>query len=136
MAECVMSGNGFAVDGQLYEIREFIPAATYSLNAKITTLLPFDTKAFYFARIDNVGTQTAVPVLNSTGWGIKLCNTAIPTVTANGLCIDAMQLTFVNEGDEQCTLSYLSRQNLSGNTVGSTSPTSMNIGPVWIMKKI
>lgn len=136
MAECLMSGNGFAVDGQLYEIREFLPAASYSLNAKITTQTPFDAEAFYFGRIDNVGTQVGSPFLASAGWGIKLCNTAVPTVTANGLCVNAVHLAFSKDGDSQCTLSFMARQNLSGNAVASTSPTSMNIGPVWMAKKI
>lgn len=136
MAECLMSGNGFAVDGQLYEIREFLPAASYSLNAKITTQTPFDAEAFYFGRIDNVGTQVGTPALASVGWGVKLCNTAVPTVTANGLCINALHLSFSKDGDSQCTLAYMARQNLSGNAVSSTSPTSMNIGPVWMVKKI
>lgn len=136
MAECMMSGNGFAFDGQLYELREFIPAATYSLNAQIATLEPFDAEAYYLGRIDTVGTQIASPYQGSSAWSIKICNTAIPTVSANGLCVNALQLVFSESGDKKCTLNYLARQNLSRNAVGSTSPTAMNIGPIWMMKKM
>ena len=136
MAECIMSGNGFIFNGERYEILTFIPAATYSLNAKITSETPFDTSAYYFGQIDYVGTQMATTRYISPSWFIKLCNVAVPTVSSNGLCINAMQIYFSKNGDTQGTLNYLARQTLSSNAVSSTSPGSMNIGPIWMVKKV
>ena len=137
MAECIMAGNGFAACGEVYEIVEFIPAASYSMDAQIATKIPFDASAFYFGRISYMGTTVAQPNGNAAdGYELRLTNVSIQGLNVAALNVNAVMLSFAENGATKGVLEYSARQGLASGAVNSSSPAAVTLGPVWMVRKI
>ena len=128
---------GDGIDGEIYEIVQLLSSAvSYSKNATFDTLVPIDSTAICFGYLDYVGTQFAIARLSGNNPLLRLCNIAIPTVTQQALCVNAGVLTFAADGSTACELTYISRHTLKNNAVATSEPTSLTIGPLYMMRKI
>lgn len=141
----VMVGQPFAVDengkitldGEVYEIVPFIAAASYSKNANMTTQTPFETGAFYFGRVGYMGTCISPVGGNATdGYEVRLSSTAISSLSSAKLNVWGVVIKFTAEGATTGKLAHIALQALDSNGVASSSPTSANIGPVYMIRKV
>lgn len=136
----VNADGRLGINGEVYEVVEVLKGAvSYSKNATFNLLHPVDTTAIYFGYLDYVGTQFAIArKSNSTSDVLlRLLNAAIPTVSAQNICENAVVLTFASEGVTECELTYTARYTLRDTGVITPSvPTSFTIGPLYMMRKI
>lgn len=130
-------GGVLTIDGEVAEMVTFIENATYSTGATIPTLVPFDANALYFGNIRNQGTGV-MSAIGPTDWLMRGHSIPVETISGTSISIDSIALTFATNGVTNGTLDYINRYTFraSGTAVTQTTPTSIAIGPIYMLRKI
>lgn len=123
--------------GEVYEIVPFITAASYSKDATFITQAPFDTTAMYFGRVGYMGTGISPVGGNATdGYEIRSFSVAISSAGSAKMNVWTAILKFTAEGATSGKLTHIALNALNSNAVASSTPTSCNLGPFYMMRKI
>lgn len=130
-------GGMLAINGEPAELVLFIEKATYSTGATIPTVVPFEAEAIYLCNIRGQGATVMIPVETS---GFLMRGGALPIETISGTMtsVDTVGLSFAEDGAASGTLAYINRYTFraSGTVQSQSTPTSIEIGPVWMLRKI
>lgn len=129
-------GGVLTIDGEPVELVPFIEDATYSSGATIQTLVPFDANAIYLG--DYGGSGAAVMTASPTGeqYIMRAGSIIIETISGTKTQINTLALRFSGDGVSNCELSYTNRYMLNGTGITQSTPTSVGLGPVWMLRKI
>lgn len=130
-------GGMLAINGEPAELVLFIEKATYSTGATIPTVVPFEAEAIYLCNIRGQGATVMIPVETS---GFLMRGGALPIETISGTMtsVDTVGLSFAEDGAASGALAYINRYTFraSGTAQSQSTPTSIEIGPVWMLRKI
>ena len=120
--------------GAVYEMVTFIAAGTYSKSATINTSIPYNKDAVYLGKLGGTGAS----VIFGTDTLLRMDSNVIESVSGYNMQLNTVALTFTGNGASKCTLSYINRILLNGssNTINRTSPESIQIGPIYMLRKL
>lgn len=120
------------IDGEIVELVKFIEKATYSKNATVQALIPFDENALYIGSLGNIPT-TIIP---TTPW-LRFGGVGIPASSLQHSSVDTAIINFGADGSTTGTFFYLGKFQISDSgTVSNKNPTSVTVGPVYMLRKI
>lgn len=132
-------GGVLTIAGEPVELVLFAEQATYSTGATIPLAAPFDQDALYMGDIRGQGAVVMTATETSAGdYILRGASIPIESISGTSISIDAATLRFSAEGAESGTLAYINRYTFraSGTTQSQSTPTSIEIGPIWMLRKI
>lgn len=132
-------GGVLTMEGEPVELVLFMEQATYSQNAAIPLAAPFDTDALYMGKIRGQGSVVLTATNTSSGgWIVRGASIPVESISGTSISIDSIALEFGAEEAESGTLAYINRYTFraSGTTQSQSTPTSIDIGPIWMLRKI
>lgn len=125
------------IEGEPAEMVLFIEEATYSKNATVQTLVPFDEDAFYIGSMGgSIPTAISLSNYNSTTKWMRFGGVGVPGSGYLHSTIDSAIISF-ESGATTGTLFYINKFQINASTdISNKEPTSAAIGPVWMLRKI
>lgn len=128
--------NGIlSIDGEPAELVRFIELATYSTGATIPTLVPFESEAIYLCNVRNQGATVMIPV-EANGFLLRGGSLPIESLSGTMTSVDTVGLSFTENGAASGTLAHINRYTFRESGTVQSTPTSIAIGPVWMLRKI
>jgi hypothetical protein len=118
--------------GEAVELVKFISEATYSKDATVQTLVPFDKSAQYLGMMGNVPTSIAV----TNDW-LRFGGVGVPGSGYQHSSVDTAIISFGTDEATSGTLFYIGKFQINASSsVSNQNPTSVTIGPVYMLRKI